>query len=334
MDWFVCLLCRLDLVPISIHNAHAWAYFDPFIPSWNFDILKQAEFPVHLLPKPIQPNIIVGQTKFQWHSIIKPGIPVYVAIGDLQAMMYLALKDNPDAIVLNMGTSAQICQLTNIDQIPRKSQLTIQSYDYYPFRNNNNNNEYLLVAPSLNGGNVLQSFIGFIQSTIKCLTNIDLTPAEIWEKLFHQIPAMTDSKSDQFISIKPTLFGERHDLDSVFTVNISGGKHQPSIFQIINCLCVELIQNVFNMMPNALEMIRENFRKKLPTKILCTGSVISNNPIMQRSLSIVMKRILSNANGDDQNNVETSPLIDIEYVDKCDADVGCALFVVLSGTTE
>lgn len=60
--------------------------------------MKQAEFPIHLLPKPFESNVIVGQTQFQWHSIIEPGIPVYIAIGDLQAMMHLALKDNPNAI--------------------------------------------------------------------------------------------------------------------------------------------------------------------------------------------------------------------------------------------
>ncbi|XP_027196167.2 sedoheptulokinase-like [Dermatophagoides pteronyssinus] len=338
MDWFVCLLCRLNIVSISIHNAHAWAYLDPIKPGWNLDILKQAEFPVHLLPKPVESNVIVGQTQFQWHSIIKPGIPVYVAIGDLQAMMFLAFKDNPDAIVLNMSTAAQICRLL-VDKdrtlkIPRKSQLSIQSYDYYPFKNN----EYLLVAPSLNGGNVLQSFMGFIQSTVKCLTNNDLTRAEIWEKLFHQFPTefSNNDQSDEenFISIKPTLFGERHDLNSVFTVNISGGK-QPSLFNIINCLCFELIQNVFNMMPNVSETIQNNFKQKIQTKLICTGSVIANNPILQRSLLLVIRRILyennENKNNNDMlllSNLLQSSLIDIEYVDKCDADVGCALFIV------
>ena len=240
--------------------------------------------------------------------------------------------------VLNMSTAAQICRLL-VDKdlslkIPRKSQLPIQSYDYYPFKNN----EYLLVAPSLNGGNVLQSFMGFIQSTVKCLTNNDLTRTEIWEKLFHQFPTefSNNDQSDEenFISIKPTLFGERHDLNSVFTVNISGGK-QPSLFNIINCLCFELIQNVFNMMPNVSETIQNNFKQKIQTKLICTGSVIANNPILQRSLLLVIRRILyennENKNNNDMlllSNLLQSSLIDIEYVDKCDADVGCALFIV------
>lgn len=38
MDWFVCLLCRLNIVSISIHNAHAWAYLDPIKPGWNLDM--------------------------------------------------------------------------------------------------------------------------------------------------------------------------------------------------------------------------------------------------------------------------------------------------------
>nr|XP_046916610.1 sedoheptulokinase-like [Dermatophagoides farinae] len=348
MDWFVCLLCRLDIVPISIQNAHAWAYFDPIKPGWNLDILKQAEFPIHLLPKPFESNVIVGQTQFQWHSIIEPGIPVYIAIGDLQAMMHLALKDNPNAIVLNMGTSAQICRLL-VDKdgtlrIPRKSQLPVQSYDYYPFKNN----EYLLVAPSLNGGNVLQSFMGFLQSTVKCLTNNELTREEIWDKIFHKSPEEfsnhddnddNDQSDERFISIKPTLFGERHDLSSVFSVNITGAK-QPSLFNVINCLCIELIQNVFNMMPNVCETIRNNFNQKISTKIICTGSVMANNPILQRSLLIVIKRILlnenksENKNNDEITNLLTSSLIDIEYVDKCDADVGCALFLISQSTND
>lgn len=42
-------------------------------------------------------NLIVGYTQFQWHSI-QPNIPVVVSFGDLQSMMHLALKDNPNSI--------------------------------------------------------------------------------------------------------------------------------------------------------------------------------------------------------------------------------------------
>lgn len=38
MDLFACLLCGLDKVKISIHNAHSWGYFDPKTISWNFDL--------------------------------------------------------------------------------------------------------------------------------------------------------------------------------------------------------------------------------------------------------------------------------------------------------
>lgn len=38
MDLLACILCGLDKVKISIHNAHSWGYFDPNTISWNIDL--------------------------------------------------------------------------------------------------------------------------------------------------------------------------------------------------------------------------------------------------------------------------------------------------------
>lgn len=63
-----------------------------------FSRLNSNGFPTDLLPTPVSnSNLIVGYTQFQWYSI-KPNIPVVVAFGDLQSMMHLALKDNPNSI--------------------------------------------------------------------------------------------------------------------------------------------------------------------------------------------------------------------------------------------
>lgn len=62
--------------------------------------LEKANFPVHLLPKPVPLNTVVGHTKPNGYfaDLITENIPVVVPYGDLQSMMHLAFCKNPDTI--------------------------------------------------------------------------------------------------------------------------------------------------------------------------------------------------------------------------------------------
>lgn len=59
-DLIVTVLCNNRQPVMSTHNAASWGYFDVVNCSWNVDILKKANFPVHLLPSVVQPKTNVG----------------------------------------------------------------------------------------------------------------------------------------------------------------------------------------------------------------------------------------------------------------------------------
>lgn len=69
------MLCNLDKPVISDQNAAGWGYFNCVTKSWNTDILKNADFPVHLLPDIRQTGTIVGNLADNWHSLPK-GTPI------------------------------------------------------------------------------------------------------------------------------------------------------------------------------------------------------------------------------------------------------------------
>jgi len=50
-DFLVSMLCDLESPVMSIQNAASWGYFNTQEKTWNLDILKTVDFPIHLLPK-------------------------------------------------------------------------------------------------------------------------------------------------------------------------------------------------------------------------------------------------------------------------------------------
>lgn len=201
-------------------------------------------------------------------------------------------------------------------KIEKKSKCKIKSIDYYPYQIG----KYLSVAASLNGGNVLKSFGKFLQSTIKCLTNIDLNEEQIWQRLIdqkQQCQMNYSGPSEKYLTIKPTLFGERYEPDIGSIINVY--YRSPDILELTECLCNSLIENLFNMMMIEIERkIHRNEFNSIKTNIICTGSVWMANPFLKQALNNLLRRIITN-----DNYLQS---IDINYIDCYDAEVGCALF--------
>lgn len=199
-------------------------------------------------------------------------------------------------------------------KIAKKSQCKIKSVDYYPYRSG----KYLSVAASLNGGNVLKSFGKFLQCTTKCLTNIDLNEEQIWQRLTDQKQQCQSNYSfdeDKYLTIKPTLFGERYEPDIGSIINVY--YRSPDILELTECLCNSLIKNLFNMMSEVERKIHSNVFNSIKTEIICTGSVMIRNPFLKQALNNLLRKIINSDN--------YLQFIDINYIDCCDAEVGCAL---------
>src|SRR5882724_3718275 len=88
-----------------------------------------------------------------------------------------------------------------------KSESNNKAIDYFPYFEG----RYLSVAASLNGGNVLHSFIQSIKNIVKNITDITLSDDQIWDKLFKSYQSYNNENTNNEIIVKPTVFGERYD---------------------------------------------------------------------------------------------------------------------------
>ncbi|XP_061196255.1 sedoheptulokinase-like [Saccostrea echinata] len=291
MDFLICVLCGLEFPITSNQLAASWGYFDSSTGCWNKEILGQKSFPFHLLPQVLNPGEKAGTLQFDWFSI-KKGTPVLVALGDTQCAVYSVLS-NPDEAVLNLGTSCQMAFPEFLETVPTfpESSSPVQFFPYF-------NNQYLAVAASLNGGNVLSQFVSMLQNWIAAFGCVK-SKEDIWKTLLESSPKT--NKNENPIKIHPTIFGERHAPSQYGKVSGITASNM-DLHSVFNALCKGIIENITRMVsPSYL-------KQKGVKKLLGTGSVIHKNPIIQRE---VMTQY-----GD----------IDVELGRECDSAFGAALF--------
>ena len=199
-DYLVTMLCGLDHPITSVQNAASWGYFNTQDKEWNLDILKSVNFPTHLLPSVTDSGAIAGTLSKSWYGI-SSGVEILAPLGDMQCSVLSILSaETESTAVLNISTSAQLSFQMPVDFTPP---LTLSSIEYFPYFNG----RYLAVAASLNGGNVMASFVRMLQSWLHDLGF--LAPQQlIWEKMLTL--ARNVEPSDNEMTITPTLFGERH----------------------------------------------------------------------------------------------------------------------------
>ncbi|XP_029413322.1 transient receptor potential cation channel subfamily V member 1 isoform X5 [Nannospalax galili] len=152
-DYVVAMLCGLPRPLMSDQNAASWGYFNTQSQSWNLEILRVAGFPVYLLPDIAEPGSVVGRTSHSWFEVPK-GTQVGIALGDLQASVYSCMGQRTDA-VLNISTSVQLAASMPLGFQPAQTPNPAAPVAFFPYFNRT----YLGVAASLNGGNVLATFV-------------------------------------------------------------------------------------------------------------------------------------------------------------------------------
>ena len=203
-DFLVAMLCNLNHPITSVQNAASWGYFNTQEKEWNVDILKSVDFPTDLLPRVIDSGELAGKLDRNWFGIPK-GAEILAPLGDMQCSVLSILScETESTAVLNISTSAQLSFQMPADFAPPS---TLSSIEYFPYFRN----RYLAVAASLNGGNVMASFVRMLQSWLQDL-GFGAPQHVIWEKMLTL--ARNVEPGDTEMTIIPTLFGERHLLDS------------------------------------------------------------------------------------------------------------------------
>jgi sedoheptulokinase len=254
-DYIVTILCEDSVNNSQISNqmATSWGALD-----------NQWPIEHRLLPTIVQPGTIIGH----W----KKNIPVYVALGDLQCSVFSCQPEKNDG-VLNISTSAQLALA-----VDKQSSITQGSQGDTPsssMRVPYFESEDLLVAASLNGGNILSAFVHLIHSWESSLNqNSSLSLDTLWSRLI-ELGLQSSTIIENFSA---ALFGERHDpsmsasITNIRSINMSQLNDIGSVFRSI---CQWIIKNLFEMLGKDSSTIKS---------IIGTGSALTRNPLLQREL--------------------------------------------------
>lgn len=265
-DYVVSMLCGLEKCVMTAQNAASWGYFNTATNQWNRDILKNFDFPVHLLPECVESGSLAGHTCSEWHGI-PAHTPVGAALGDLQCSVYSCMTEKTDA-VLNISTSAQLTYAMPDEFRPPNVTEPSSSVSYFPYFDG----FHLAVAASLNGGNVLATFVGMLSSWLKEL-GVDISDFSLYEQVIRC--ALTQESSD--LRVTPTILGERHNplhlgqVSNIATSNLSLG-------HVTRAVCRGVLDNITSMMP-PVSLLEAGVKK-----IMASGSAISRNEVLRQEV--------------------------------------------------
>ncbi|XP_063983315.1 sedoheptulokinase-like [Diachasmimorpha longicaudata] len=264
-DLMVNLLSGAEEVVMSHQNAASFGYFLTEEGKFEVEVMEKGNFPVNLLPRKIlKAGETAGHLVQTWFGI-PAGVPIGVALGDLQCSV-LALLKGQDEAVMNISTSAQ---LTYVHPDFKGEVGDLGSIEYFPYFGG----EYLAVAASLNGGNTLASFVKMVQQWTMDL-GFSVPQSKVWEKL---ISLGQEDSAVSSMRIEPLLLGERHDPHK--TASVSGiSLDTLQLGTVFRSLCSGVIQNLHGMMS------QEVLKKKGIKKIVGNGSGLVRNPVLQKEV--------------------------------------------------
>ncbi|KAJ8342892.1 hypothetical protein SKAU_G00328200 [Synaphobranchus kaupii] len=284
------MLCGLDKCLMSTQNAASWGYFNTSSHQWNLDILKDSGFPVRLLPDAVKSGCYAGLTCSEWHGIPSQ-TPVAAALGDFQCSVYSCMTDRTSA-VLNISTSAQLSFAMPDGFKPPATPEAYSPVSYFPYFDGS----YLAVAASLNGGNVMATFVEMLSVWMKEL-GTDVDDSTVY---FQLIKAALDQESSD-LKVSPTIFGERHNTSCLGQVcNISASNI--SVGQVTRALCRGIMDNLVTMLPP--RALLESGVKQ----IMGSGSALSRNEVLRQE-------------------AERAFPLPVQFVKDVDSAVGAAMIV-------
>ncbi|XP_002735979.1 sedoheptulokinase-like [Saccoglossus kowalevskii] len=270
-DFLVAMLCGLEKPVMSVQNAASWGYYDTVNKVWNSGILSEAGFPVKLLPEVKTPGSNAGNLEYNWYGIPQ-GVPVGIALGDMQCSILPSLQSETDA-VLNISTSAQLSFAMSKKFIPPLTSESGTAVEYFPYFHDC----YLAVAAALTGGNVLATMVKMLQQWTHELGH-GIPQQDIYNKILSAAQEINDCD----LVVSPTIFGERHIPNQRASVmNITA--ENLTLGHLGRAVCRGIITNLYEMMP------RELLVESGVQQIIGCGSALTRNKILQTEIENLWK---------------------------------------------
>ncbi|XP_061031136.1 sedoheptulokinase isoform X2 [Eubalaena glacialis] len=266
-DYVVAMLCGLTRPLMSDQNAASWGYFNTRSQSWNLEILRDAGFPVHLLPDVTEPGNVAGRTSQAWFEIPK-GTQVGVALGDLQASVYSCMAQRTDA-VLNISTSVQLVASMPSGFQPVQTPDPAAPVAYFPYFDRT----YLAVAASLNGGNVLAMFVHMLVQWMADLAGLEIEESTVYSRMIQAAAQQRDT----CLTITPTVLGERHLPDQLASVTRISSSDL-SLGHVTRALCRGIVQNLHSMLPF------QQLQEWGVERVIGSGSALSRNEVLKQEV--------------------------------------------------
>ncbi len=173
--------------------AHSLGYFDIESNMFLSDVWK--EITSLSLPEVVDSAKVIGNYKGR--------IPVTAAIGDNQASFLGSVRNPECGILVNIGTSGQICFLKSSAHSTIETEMETRPYP---------TGEIFLVGASLTGGKSFDVLANLIEDVAKLL-NTSINPYEVLDR-FVRMPDFTDQ-----LCVETTFRGTRKDPSKTGSIN-------------------------------------------------------------------------------------------------------------------
>lgn len=252
--------------------AHSMGAFDVFADSWDISSLQKLNlglqlFPeIHTLPEPIG---------FAYFSEKNKKIPVYTAIGDNQSSFMGTVGDAKNAMLINIGTGAQI-SIAISRKTAEKMKVNNADTEIRPFLDDT----YLLSTNFTSGGGVYQSLHDFFEL---CATQLfGLQALEVRNTLWQHMERIANEYNDNDpMNVFPMFNGTRSNPDLRGSISHIG-THNFTPDNLIYSTLRGMAETYKNAVP-------QNVLNKVST-IYGSGNGIKRNTLMSHILSEVFEK--------------------------------------------
>ncbi|VDN04456.1 unnamed protein product [Thelazia callipaeda] len=234
MDMLISYLSQSSDAFIGVQNAYSWGYcsYDGY---WT---LPEKLIPPHLLPTIRKTDEVVGLVKRSDFDL-PVGAQLLSSCGDLQSTVYPVLETGTAVFnffkVLNLGTSAQLCFASEVDQAPSTSLLT------EPFFGN----KRLIVAASMNGGNAIDIIAQKMIEWASELVSDNKSLKVDYNKL-NDILTKPEKCTSSVVRVEPIFLPER---GSTATSCISGISPRTTVNEVFQGIACGIVCNLFRLLP-------------------------------------------------------------------------------------
>ena len=228
---------------------------------------------------------------------------IHVALGDCQCSFHACVENETDCgkfskfilfiievvsyfcilPVINMSTSAQLCMSITKSKYENIKHKLPKSISVIPYVGE----KVILLAASLNGGNVLDKFVEML---IEWNSELGFTHQygenskdHIWSRLTNL--SMKYLETETTLKCIPKLFAERHDTNTFASIeNMFAGNM--NLGEVFASICHGLVKNLIEMFP--FDLLTNELGC---TRVIATGSVVLKNPIIKAKLQYEFKNL-------------------------------------------